>query len=43
MRKKNEVPPSRMANGIQDIHCVFVSLGRVIGRRSNMVLLPTIR
>jgi hypothetical protein len=38
MVKQNEVPPESMANGFQDIHCVFVTLGRVAGRRSNMVL-----
>ena len=43
MRNRNEVPPERVADGIQGIHCVFVSLGRVVGRRSNMVLFHTIR
>ena len=43
MRKQNEVPPESMANGIQGIHCIFVTLGRVVGRWSNVVLLHTIR
>ena len=38
MRNKNEVPPERMANGFQGVYCVLITLGRVIGRRSNMVL-----
>ena len=35
---RNEVPPSRMADGLQGVHCVFVTLGCVVGRWSNMVL-----